>query len=80
VHEVATDAGLEIGALEIVDAPYSHDSAAKTVELARAGRAEALMKGSPHIDESTSAVAASPFTMLPLPSNSKASPCRSRSG
>ena len=43
---------------EIVDAEHSHDAAAKAVELVRAGRAEALMKGSLHTDELMAAVVA----------------------
>ncbi len=58
LHGVATAAGLDIGAFEIVDSLHSHDSAAKAVELVRAGRAEALMKGSLHTDELMSAVVA----------------------
>src|SRR5262245_29157245 len=36
---------------ELVDAPHSHAAAAKAVELVRAGKAEALMKGALHTDE-----------------------------
>jgi phosphate acetyltransferase len=56
VKDVATRAGLDIGAFEIVNSQHSHDSAAKGVELVRAGRAEALMKGSLHTDELMGAV------------------------
>lgn len=49
--DVASRESLDIGAFEIVDSKHSHDSAAKAVELVRAGRAEALMKGSLHTDE-----------------------------
>src|SRR6267142_3654281 len=45
LRDVADRAGLDIGAFEIVDSKHSHDSAAKAVDLVRAGRAEALMKG-----------------------------------
>jgi len=38
---------LDIGSFEIVDSQHSHGSAAKAVELVKAGRAEALMKGRP---------------------------------
>jgi phosphate acetyltransferase len=55
---VAGQAGLDIGAMEIVTSAHSHDSAAKAVELVKAGRAEALMKGSLHTDELMSAVVA----------------------
>jgi len=50
--------GFDIGAFEIVDAEHSHAAAAKAVELVRAGRAEALMKGSLHTDELMGAVVA----------------------
>ena len=43
---------------EIVDAPHSHASAAKAVELVRQGEAELLMKGSLHTDELLGAVVA----------------------
>ena len=42
----------------IVDAPHSHASAAKAVELVRKGEAELLMKGSLHTDELLGAVVA----------------------
>jgi phosphate acetyltransferase len=56
LRDVADRAGLDIGAFEIVDSQHSHDSAAKAVDLVRAGRAEALMKGSLHTDELMGAV------------------------
>jgi phosphate acetyltransferase len=58
VHDVAARADLDIGAFEFVNSAHSHDSAAKAVELVRAGRAEALMKGSLHTDELMGAVVA----------------------
>ena len=51
VRDAAAKAGLDISAFELVESMHSHDSAAKSVELVRAGRAEALMKGSLHTDE-----------------------------
>ena len=42
--------------VELIDAEHSHASAAKAVEQVRAGRAEALMKGSLHTDELMGAV------------------------
>jgi phosphate acetyltransferase len=51
VHHAARQAGLDISAFELVGSAHSHDSAAKAVELVRAGRAAALMKGSLHTDE-----------------------------
>ena len=58
IREVAPKASLDIGAFELVDSQHSHDSAAKAVELVRAGRVEALMKGSLHTDELMGAVVA----------------------
>jgi phosphate acetyltransferase len=58
IREVAAKASLDIGAFELVESLHSHDSAAKAVELVRAGRAEALMKGSLHTDELMGAVVA----------------------
>jgi len=51
IRDVATRGGHDISSLELVDAEHSNDSAAKAVGLVRAGRAEALMKGSLHTDE-----------------------------
>jgi phosphate acetyltransferase len=56
LHDIADRTSLDIGGFEFVDAQHSHDSAAKAVELVRAGRAEALMKGSLHTDELMGAV------------------------
>jgi phosphate acetyltransferase len=56
IRSVADRAGRDIGGMEIVASEHSHDSAAKAVELVRAGRAEALMKGSLHTDELMGAV------------------------
>ncbi len=56
LRDVAAKAGLDISAMEIVASAHSHDSAAKAVELVRAGKAEALMKGSLHTDELMGAV------------------------
>jgi phosphate acetyltransferase len=58
IREVAVAAKLDIGGLEIVESAHSHDSAVKAVELVRAGRAEALMKGSLHTDELMGAIVA----------------------
>jgi phosphotransacetylase len=59
ICEVAAEAGLNISPYPIEDVPDAHAAAAKTVELARAARAEALMKGSLHTDELMSAVVSS---------------------
>ena len=58
IQEVAGKAGVDLKGLEIVDAPHSHASAAKAVELVRQGKAELLMKGSLHTDELLGAVVA----------------------
>jgi len=49
---------VDLGALEIVDAPDPITSAAAAVRLVREGRAEILMKGSLHTDELLGAVVA----------------------
>ena len=56
IEATAKKFGIDLGSTEIVDAPYSHASAARAVELVREGRAEALMKGSLHTDELMGAV------------------------
>ena len=56
IEAVARESGIDIGGLPIVDAPFSHASAEKAVELVREGKAEALMKGSLHTDELMAAV------------------------
>jgi phosphate acetyltransferase len=56
IEGVAKAAQLDISAYEIVDAPFSHAAAEAAVALVRAGRAEALMKGSLHTDELMAAV------------------------
>lgn len=58
IKETAESAGIDLGGLEMIDAPHSQASAAKAVELVRGGRAEILMKGSLHTDELMSAVVA----------------------
>jgi phosphate acetyltransferase len=58
IHSVARSGGIDLGQLRIVDAPHSHGSAAKAVELVRQGEAEVLMKGSLHSDELLAAVVA----------------------
>jgi len=60
IVEVAKSIGIDHvdRVAEIVDAPHSHASAAKAVELVRLGRAELLMKGSLHSDELLGAVVA----------------------
>jgi phosphate acetyltransferase len=58
LRAVAATAGLDISSFEIVSSEHSQDSAEKAVALVRAGRAEALMKGSLHTDEIMGAVVA----------------------
>jgi phosphate acetyltransferase len=58
IREIAAKGGISLGKTRIVDAPHSHGSAAKAVELVRQGEAELLMKGSLHTDELLSAVVA----------------------
>jgi phosphotransacetylase len=55
---VARQNGIDLGATPIVDAPHSHASAARAVQLVREGKAELLMKGSLHTDELLGAVVA----------------------
>ena len=58
IREIAEAAGLHLGSTRIVDAPHSHGSAARAVDLVRTGEAELLMKGSLHSDELLAAVVA----------------------
>jgi phosphotransacetylase len=58
IAEIATYNGIDLGQARVVDAPHSHASAAKAVELVRQGQAELLMKGSLHTDELLGAVVA----------------------
>jgi phosphate acetyltransferase len=51
IQAVGAKLKLDLAGYEIVDAPHSHGAAAKAVELVRAGKAEALMKGALHTDE-----------------------------
>jgi phosphate acetyltransferase len=58
IRAIAASSGIDLGTTEILDTPHSVASAAKAVELVRAGRAELLMKGSLHTDELLGAVVA----------------------
>lgn len=51
IRSIAAAANIDLGEIEIVDAPHSHAAAALAVTLVRSGRAELLMKGSLHTDE-----------------------------
>jgi phosphate butyryltransferase len=56
IRAVAKEAGIDIDAYRIADAPHSAAAAALAVELVRRGEADALMKGSLHSDELLHAV------------------------
>jgi len=56
IQSVASSAGINLAKFQIVDAPHSHASAAKAVELLREAKAELLMKGRLHTDELMGAV------------------------
>ena len=56
IEQTARSANIDLGKLEIVDAPHSVESAKKAVDLVKQGRAEVLMKGSLHSDELLSAI------------------------
>lgn len=58
IHDLAKSSGIDLGDTQVVDAPDSHASARKAVELVRQGKAELLMKGSLHTDELLGAVVA----------------------
>jgi phosphate acetyltransferase len=58
IRAAAASAGLDIGALPLIDAAHSHEAAAAAVNLVREGRVQALMKGSLHTDELMGAVVA----------------------
>jgi phosphate acetyltransferase len=59
IRAVADQHGIDIGKLELVDAPHSEGAAAKAVELIRESKGELLMKGSLHTDELMREVASS---------------------
>jgi acyl dehydratase len=56
IKSVAQAVGVDLGPCRVVSTAHSHESAARAVELARAGEVEALMKGSLHTDELMGAV------------------------
>lgn len=51
IRNVAAEFDLDLSSCRIVDVPDTQTAAAKAVELARSGEAEAVMKGSLHSDE-----------------------------
>ncbi|MFK7816879.1 MAG: bifunctional enoyl-CoA hydratase/phosphate acetyltransferase [Gammaproteobacteria bacterium] len=56
IKEVASKGDINIEGIEIISTQHSHDSAKVAVELARDGKASAIMKGKIHTDELMSAV------------------------
>ena len=56
IREVAAKIGVDISGYPLIEAAFSQESADKAVAEVRAGRAEALMKGSLHTDELMGAV------------------------
>ena len=56
IEATADVLGVDVRHLQIVDAPHSHASAVKAVELLREAKADLLMKGSLHTDELMAAV------------------------
>ena len=56
IRAVAAQFKIDLKNYEIVDVAHSHDAAVQAVALARAGKVDALMKGSLHTDELMSAV------------------------
>jgi phosphotransacetylase len=56
IRTVAEQAGVDLSDHEIVPTPHSHAAAERAVELVRAGKAEALMKGSLSTEEMMQAV------------------------
>ncbi len=56
IFSVAEEYELDLNDVSIIDVEHSHEAAEKAVELARAGKIEALMKGSLHTDELMRAV------------------------
>ena len=58
IEAAAEAAHLSLDGVTIEEAPHSHAAAFRAVELVRAGRAQAIMKGSLHTDEVMAAVVA----------------------
>src|SRR4051812_9366650 len=56
IQAIAEASGLSLTGIRVIDAPHSHASAAKAVELVRDCQVQLLMKGSLHTDELLSAV------------------------
>jgi len=56
IRKAAEEAKIDLSPYRIVSTEHSHASAAKAVDLARAGEVEAIMKGSLHTDEIMGAI------------------------
>lgn len=56
VLDIADEFEIDIKDLPVIDVEHSHEAADKAIEMARAGKVEALMKGSLHTNELMSAV------------------------
>ena len=56
IRAAAIAASIDLQKYEIINVPHSHAAATQAVALARAGKIDALMKGSLHTDELMSAV------------------------
>jgi phosphate acetyltransferase len=59
IEAAARELGADVSAYPIIDADNGHEAALKAVEMARAGKVHALMKGSLHTDAIMGAVVAS---------------------
>ena len=51
IRAAADAAGIDLSCYELISTKHSHEAAERAVALARAGKVEALMKGSLHTDE-----------------------------
>jgi phosphotransacetylase len=51
IHAIARAENLDLGGIEIVEAPHAVAAAEKAVELARTGKVQMIMKGALHTDE-----------------------------
>lgn len=60
IRHVATEAGIDLTGVEIIDQPHSHAAAEKAAEMAASWDVEILMKGSLHTDELIHAVLSKP--------------------
>jgi len=58
ILSAATEAKIDISPWQIIDTEHSHESAAKTAELAANGAVQAIMKGALHTDELLSPIVA----------------------